>query len=57
MSEMDKYQCPECSYIYDEDEGDARQGYDSGTLWEDIDTEFFCPDCGIMEKNDFMKVA
>jgi rubredoxin len=54
---MDKYQCPECSYIYDEDEGDARQGYDSGTLWEDIDTEFFCPDCGIVEKNDFMKVA
>ena len=54
---MDKYQCPECSYIYDETEGDIREGYDSGTQWEDVDKEFYCPDCGIIAKNDFEKVA
>lgn len=54
---MDKYQCPECSYIYDEAAGDTREGYDPGTPWEDIDTEFYCPDCGIVGKIDFMKVA
>ena len=54
---MDKYQCPECSYIYDETEGDIREGYDSGTQWENVDKDFYCPDCGIIAKNEFEKVA
>ena len=54
---MDKYQCPECSYIYDEAEGDEDEGYLPGTLWDEVDDDFFCPDCGIIPKFDFLKIA
>ncbi len=54
---MERYQCPECSYIYDEREGDIGQGYDSGTTWAQIDPEFYCPDCGIIAKDEFIKVS
>lgn len=54
---MDKYQCPECSYIYDEETGDENEGYPPGTPWEAIDPEFHCPDCGIIPKYDFLKIA
>jgi len=53
---MDRYHCPECSYTYNEDEGDLREGYESGTRWEDVDEEFYCPDCGIVAKVDFEKL-
>ena len=52
---MDRYRCPECNYIYNEAEGDLREGYPSGTRWEEVDEEFYCPDCGIVAKIDFEK--
>jgi rubredoxin len=53
----DRYLCPECSYTYDESIGDEREGYEPGTTWDDIDPDFFCPDCGIVPKHDFVKAA
>ena len=33
---MTKYQCPECSYIYDPIIGDDFEGYPSGTKFQDL---------------------
>jgi rubredoxin len=53
---MDRYQCPECSYIYNEDSGDEREGYPPGTPWGEVEADFFCPDCGIIPKEQFDRV-
>jgi rubredoxin len=50
---MERYQCPECSYIYDEQVGDEEEGYPPGTLWSEVEEDFFCPDCGIFPKYEF----
>ncbi|MDH3915783.1 MAG: rubredoxin [Chromatiales bacterium] len=54
---MDRYECPECSYIYDEDVGDEDEGYPPGTPWAQVAKDFFCPDCGIMSKEDFDRLS
>ncbi len=50
------YQCPGCQYQFDEDKGDAREGYPPGTLFESMPEEFACPDCGVCEKEDFERL-
>ena len=37
---MTKYQCPECSYIYDPIIGDDFEGYPSGTKFQDLPEDF-----------------
>ena len=54
---MDRYLCPECGYIYDEAEGDEEFGYPPGTRWQEVEKDFFCPDCGIVPKYEFEQVA
>lgn len=54
---MDRYLCPECSYVYDEELGDTSQGFEAGTRWEEIPDDFYCPDCGIVPKYDFVLAA
>lgn len=54
---MDKYQCPECSFVYDEEQGDEEMGYPPGTAWSEVAPDFFCPDCGIVPKYEFQKIA
>ena len=33
---MSRYRCPECGYLYDEDAGDAFEGYAPGTLFDSL---------------------
>lgn len=54
---MAKYECPECGRIYDEEIGDPREGFTPGTLLEDIPEDWTCPDCGVRDKFDYVKVA
>lgn len=54
---MAQYQCPDCSYIYDEAVGCEREGYPAGTKWEDVPEDFPCPDCFVREKPDFEELA
>jgi rubredoxin len=54
VTSMDSYLCPECSYVYDEELGDTSEGFEPGTSWDDIPVDFFCPDCGIVPKYDFV---
>ena len=57
MSEMAKFECPVCGYIYDEVEGNPREGFPAGTKWEDVPDDWNCPDCGVRDKIDFDEVG
>jgi alkane 1-monooxygenase len=48
--------CPCCGYTYDEDRGDAREGFPPGTRWESVPDSWCCPDCGVRDKVDFVVV-
>jgi rubredoxin len=54
---MARFQCPECTYVYDEDLGDETHGIPGPTPWDEVDPEFWCPDCGLVPKADFLPVA
>ena len=41
-----KWECVACGYIYDEELGDEEEGFPPGTRFEDIDDNWYCPDCG-----------
>jgi rubredoxin len=52
---MKKWQCIVCSYVYDEAAGDPEHGIKAGTRWEDVPADWACPECGIA-KEDFEMV-
>jgi rubredoxin len=47
MSNVKKYECTICGWIYDEALGAPEQGVAAGTAWGDVPEDFECPDCGI----------
>ena len=49
---MKKYVCNICGWVYDEAMGDADNGIESGTKFEDLPDDFVCPLCGV-GKEDF----
>ena len=53
---MAKFVCPNCDYVYDEVQGEPREGWPAGTKFSDIDPEWCCPDCGVREQQDFEPV-
>jgi rubredoxin len=50
---MARYRCPVCSYVYDESQGEPREGFSAGTPWSEVPDEWCCPDCAVREKVDF----
>jgi rubredoxin len=54
-SDMSKWQCVLCGYVYDPEEGDPSQGIDPGTDFEDLPDDWECPECGA-GKEDFEKI-
>ncbi len=48
--------CPTCSYVYEVAAGDEREGFPAGTAWSDVPADWFCPDCGVRDKVDFVPV-
>jgi rubredoxin-NAD+ reductase len=44
--------CKTCNWIYDEAAGMPADGIAPGTRFEDIDDDWFCPECGV-GKDDF----
>lgn len=50
---MTVFVCPECRYIFDEDQGDPHEGYPPGTTFQSLPDDFTCPDCGVRNKADF----
>lgn len=49
---MSKWQCIVCGWIYDEAEGCELEGIAPGTVWDDVPSDFVCPECGV-SKMDF----
>ncbi|GAC57797.1 alkane-1-monooxygenase [Gordonia hirsuta DSM 44140 = NBRC 16056] len=51
------YACPNCAYGYREVAGAPREGFPAGTAWADIPDDWPCPDCGVREKIDFVRIG
>jgi rubredoxin len=47
------FECPGCGYVYDEAQGNPREGFPAGTVWDDVPDDWCCPDCAVREKVDF----
>ena len=52
LSNMKKYKCQVCGYLYDPEPGDPDGGIPPGTAFEDIPSDWTCPVCGVT-KEDF----
>ncbi len=46
VTNMKKYKCLLCGYIYDPAVGDPDNGVEAGTAFEDLPDGWVCPDCG-----------
>ncbi|MHB8093887.1 MAG: rubredoxin [Candidatus Aminicenantales bacterium] len=44
---MEKWECTACGYIYDPAVGDAENGIQPGTRFEDLPEGWVCPLCGV----------
>ena len=53
-SNMAKYRCTVCDYIYDPTKGDPDSGIKPGTLFEELPDDWVCPICGV-GKDKFVK--
>ncbi|MET1059972.1 MAG: fatty acid desaturase [Nocardioides sp.] len=51
------YRCPGCTYTYDVEAGDEHEGFAAGTAWHEIPDDWFCPDCGVRDKVDFLPLT
>lgn len=49
---MAKYKCNICGYVYDSEVGDADNGIEAGTAFEDLPDDWVCPICAV-GKEDF----
>jgi rubredoxin len=54
-TQLRKWMCVVCGFIYDEALGLPDEGIEPGTRWEDIPDTWTCPDCGVT-KDDFEMV-
>jgi rubredoxin len=41
-----KYKCTLCSYTYDPQKGDPENGVKPGTAFENLPSDWVCPECG-----------
>ncbi len=55
MAEYKTYMCVICGFVYDEEAGLPEEGIEAGTRWEDIPSNWVCPECGA-GKEDFEMV-
>ena len=44
---MEKYICDVCGYVYDPEIGDPGNWIPSGTSFDDLPSDWVCPDCGV----------
>lgn len=43
---MARYKCDLCDYVYDEAVGDPTAKMPAGTRFEDLPSDWVCPECG-----------
>jgi len=54
-TEMQKWICETCGFVYDPEEGDPDGGLPAGTKFDEIPDDWMCPVCGA-KKKDFRKM-
>ena len=52
---MKTWMCLVCGWVYDEEQGWPEDGIAPGTKWEDVPSDWICPECGV-GKADFEMV-
>ncbi|WP_226660803.1 FAD-dependent oxidoreductase [Microbulbifer aggregans] len=52
MQEYRIWECLVCGWVYDESKGAPEDGIPPGTRWEDVPSDWQCPECGV-GKDDF----
>ncbi len=52
-STSDRYECPNCRYVYVVANGCPTEGYPPGTTWAALPVDWPCPQCAVREKPDF----
>ena len=52
MQEYRIWECLVCGWVYDELKGAPEEGIPPETRWEDVPSDWLCPECGV-GKNDF----
>lgn len=50
--EYRKWVCLICGWVYDEEKGAPDDGLAPGTRWQDVPSDWQCPECGT-HKEDF----
>jgi rubredoxin len=45
-SQMKKYVCDVCGWVYNPEQGLPDEGIEPGTPFEDLPDDFECPECG-----------
>lgn len=46
VTDMKKYKCLMCGYVYDPEAGDPDNDVEAGTAFEDLPDDWVCPECG-----------
>jgi rubredoxin len=44
---MKTWVCSVCGFIYEEEKGWPEDGIAPGTKWEDVPSDWMCPECGV----------
>jgi rubredoxin-NAD+ reductase len=44
---MKTWMCSVCGLIYEEEKGWPDDGIAPGTKWEDVPSDWLCPECGV----------
>ena len=52
---MGKWECQVCGYVYDPKKGDPENAVEPGTAFENLPTDWVCPECGA-GKDEFQEV-
>lgn len=55
MTDMSKYKCRACGYVYDSSKGDPDNGVKPGTSFTELPDDWYRPYCGA-DKSEFLKV-
>lgn len=51
---MKQYLCLDCGWIYSEQAGLPEYGIAPGTTWEELPTDFKCPECSVKKSDTHM---
>jgi len=55
LAQAGEWVCNVCGYVYSEGQGCPADGIGPGTPWDQVPSDWLCPDCGV-GKGDFTQM-